>query len=132
MAQLPADPQVIIYTKTLDSDMYRTCHAPMLASMGMLKAIIYNTCIIYEHMQQLQVLLVEGAYLRHTPTDVRSRAATTSRCLYADHWHIRWAAGSVGDAHVFTRGVHTSVEVQPPVGKQYSRQEERQCSPVRE
>ena len=30
------------------------------------------------------------------------------------------------------RGVQTSVEVQPPVGKQYSRQAERQCSPVRE
>ena len=28
----------------LDSDMYRTCHEPMLASMGMQKAILYNTC----------------------------------------------------------------------------------------
>ena len=26
--------------------MYRTCHEPMLASMGMQKAILYNTCVI--------------------------------------------------------------------------------------
>ena len=36
--------QVKIYTEKLDSDMYRTCHEPMLASMGMQKAILYNTC----------------------------------------------------------------------------------------
>ena len=36
--------QVKIYTKKLDSDMYRTCHEPMLASMGMQKAILYNIC----------------------------------------------------------------------------------------
>ena len=38
--------QVKIYTKKLDSDMYRTCHEPMLASMGMQKATLYYTCII--------------------------------------------------------------------------------------
>jgi hypothetical protein len=34
--------QVKIYTKNLDSDMYRTWHEPMLASMGMQKAILYK------------------------------------------------------------------------------------------
>ena len=29
--------------------MYRTCHEPMLASMGIPKAIIYHTCIIYTY-----------------------------------------------------------------------------------
>ena len=28
----------------IDSDMYRTWHEPMLASMGMQKAILCNTC----------------------------------------------------------------------------------------
>ena len=42
----PDRPQVRIYTAKLDSDMYsyRTCHEPMLASMGMQTAILYNTC----------------------------------------------------------------------------------------
>jgi hypothetical protein len=36
--------QVKIYTKKLDSGMYRTCHEPMLASMSMQKAILHDIC----------------------------------------------------------------------------------------
>ena len=38
--------QVEISVLKRDSVMYRTCHEPMLASMGMPKAILYYTCII--------------------------------------------------------------------------------------
>ena len=41
---LPPFAQVEIDTKELDSDMYRTCLEPMLASMGMQKAVLYNAC----------------------------------------------------------------------------------------
>ena len=33
-----------ILERKRDSVMYRTWHEPMLASMGMSKAILYNTC----------------------------------------------------------------------------------------
>ena len=38
-----------MYTDTSDSDMYRTCHEPILAFMGMKKAILYNTGVMKTH-----------------------------------------------------------------------------------
>ena len=38
--------QVKIHTDKSDSDMYRTWYEPILAYMGMQKAIIYNTGVI--------------------------------------------------------------------------------------
>ena len=42
---------IIRYTDLLDSGMYRKCHEPMLASMGMCKRLFYTIHVLYKHIQ---------------------------------------------------------------------------------